>query len=127
MTALLPVVELPGHPRLVPGTLVVIALCAEWCGTCREFRPVLERIAAAHPDMLLAWADIEDDAELVGDIDVDNFPTLAIFRDGRPLHFGVSLPLEAVVSRLLESVALGGRKQQQIPGEVVELGSRLAG
>ena len=125
MTALIPVAELPPHPRLVPGTLVVIALCAEWCGTCREFRPVLERIAAAHPDMLFAWADIEDDAELVGDIDVDNFPTLAIFRDGKPLHFGVSLPLEPVVSRLLQTVARGDTAPVNGPPEVRALGARL--
>ncbi|MBN8442634.1 MAG: thioredoxin family protein [Thauera sp.] len=127
MSTLLPVAALPGHPRLTDDPLLVIAFCADWCGTCREFRPMLERIAAAHPDMLFAWADIEDDADIVGDIDVDNFPTLAIFKDGRTLHFGVSLPLEAVVSRLLESIALGGGKQRQVPGEVIELGSRLAG
>ncbi|MBS0513256.1 MAG: thioredoxin family protein [Proteobacteria bacterium] len=125
MKALIPVAELPGHPRLVPGTVVVIALCADWCGTCREFRPVLERIAAAHPDLLCAWADIEDDAELVGDIDVDNFPTLAIFRDGKPLHFGVSLPLEPVVSRLLQTVARGDTAPVNCPPEVRALGARL--
>ncbi|ATE59855.1 thioredoxin family protein [Thauera sinica] len=127
MPGLIPIAELPCHPRLAAGTLVVVALCAEWCGTCREFRPMLERIAAAHPDALFAWADVEDDADLVGDIDVDNFPTLAIFRDGKPLHFGVSLPLEPVVSRLLQSVVRGGGAQQQVPVEVAELGGRLAG
>jgi thioredoxin reductase (NADPH) len=125
MSALLSVAALPGHPRLTEEPLVVIAFCAEWCGTCREFRPVLERIAAAHPDMLFAWADIEDDADIVGDIDVDNFPTLAIFRDGRPLHFGVSLPLERVVTRLIESVSETGGVLPSLPAEVIELGRRL--
>jgi thioredoxin reductase (NADPH) len=86
---------------------------------------VLERIAAAHPDWLFAWADIEDDAELVGDIDVDNFPTLAVFRDGRPLHFGVSLPLEQVVGRTLQSVADAEGAQAAVPAAVAEMGTRL--
>lgn len=125
MSTLLPVAALPGHPRLTDDPLVVIAFCADWCGTCREFRPVLEHIAAAHPDMLFAWADIEDDADIVGDIDVDNFPTLAIFKDGRTLHFGVSLPLEQVVTRLLQSVARSGSAAPAAPAAVSELASRI--
>ena len=123
---LIPVAELPRHPRLGAAALVVVAFCADWCGTCREFRPVLERIAAAHPEWLVAWADIEDDAELVGDIDVDNFPTLAVFRDGRPLHFGVSLPHENLVDRLLQSIARSGAMSGDVPDEIREFGGRLA-
>ena len=125
MSMLIPVAELAGHPRLGAAALVVVAFCADWCGTCREFRPVLERIAAAHPEWLVAWADIEDDAGLVGDFDVDNFPTLAVFRDGRPLHFGVSLPLENVVTRLLQSIQAGGGTPGDVPAEVGEMGARL--
>lgn len=125
MPALIPVAALPGHPRLTEQALVVIAFCAEWCGTCREFRPVLERIAAADPDVLFAWADIEDDAELVGDVDVDNFPALAIFRGGKVLHFGVSLPLERVVIRLLQSVAHSASALPEVPAAVSELAGRI--
>lgn len=126
MSALLPLDTLPGRLGQADGALVVIALCAEWCGTCREFRPVLERVATAHPEILTAWADIEDDADIVGDIDLDSFPTLAIFRHGEALHFGPSLPLEAVLARLIESIALDGRPQRA-PAEVAALGRWLAG
>lgn len=122
---LAPIQRLAAQAPAHDTPLQVIALCAEWCGTCREFRPMLERIAAAHPDAVFAWADIEDDAELVGDIDVDNFPTLAIFRDGKPLHFGVSLPLEQVVTRLLQSVAHSQGAVPTAPAAVSELASRI--
>ncbi|MFU2489805.1 thioredoxin family protein [Thauera sp. WH-1] len=123
---LTPAHQLPHHPRLAEQPLVVMALCADWCGTCREFQVVLERVARAHPEILFAWADIEDDAELVGDIDVDDFPTLAIFRGGRPLHFGASLPLEPVVTRLLESLAHSSAGAIAVPHAVSEFGARLA-
>ena len=49
-------------------------------------RQVLDRLAEARPEIVFAWADIEDDAEFVGDIDVESFPTLAVFRAGQALH-----------------------------------------
>lgn len=123
---LTPAHQLPDHPRLAERPLVVMALCADWCGTCREFQAVLERIAQAHPEILFAWADIENDAEVVGDIDVDDFPTLAIFRGGQALHFGASLPLEPVVTRLLESLAHSCAGTTAVPRAVSAFGVRLA-
>lgn len=106
--------------------LVVLALCAQWCGTCREFRPTLERLAQARRDVVFAWADVEDDAELVGDLDVENFPTLALFRAGVALHYGVSLPHETVVARLVETLAATPRAAPGLPAEIQELARRLS-
>jgi len=90
---------------LARGThLLVVGLCAQWCGTCRDFRPALARIAAAQPRAHFLWLDVEDDAAVTDDIDVDNFPTLAIYGPTGVLHHGVSLPHEHVVARLVESL-----------------------
>jgi len=91
----------------------VVALCAAWCDTCAEFRGAFERIASARPESLFVWLDIEDDAEICGDIDVENFPTLAIFRGGALLHYGVSLPQEGTVARLVDEV---GSRSDPITG-----------
>ena len=107
--------------------LVVLALCAQWCGTCHEFRPTLERLAGARRDIVFAWADVEDDAELLGDLDVENFPTLALFRAGLALHYGVSLPHETVVARLVETLAAAApRAAAGLPAEIEELARRLS-
>ena len=58
-------------------------------------------LAAEHPDRSFVWLDVEDDADLAGDINVENFPTLAVFRRDRLVHFGVSLPQGGIVTRLL--------------------------
>ena len=88
-----------------PARLTVVSLCADWCDTCREFRVAFENIAAARPRDTFLWLDIEDDSAIAGDIDVENFPTLAIYRGGNVLHFGVSLPQEGTVARLVEAMA----------------------
>ncbi|MGA2549349.1 MAG: thioredoxin family protein [Burkholderiaceae bacterium] len=107
--------------RRLGETRLVIALCAAWCGTCKEFQAVFARIAQKRPDAVFVWLDIEDDSALAGDVDVEDFPTLAVFRDGVPVHFGVSLPQEGVVTRLLSALLEANVPPASVPKEVAEL------
>lgn len=59
---------------------VAACLCAAWCGSCREYFANFTALAQRHPQVQFVWIDIEDQAELIGDLDVDNFPTLLIQR-----------------------------------------------
>ncbi|PKO57010.1 MAG: thioredoxin [Betaproteobacteria bacterium HGW-Betaproteobacteria-13] len=104
---------------------VVLALCADWCGTCRSFRPVLEQLAAEHPHIVFSWLDIEDEADLANDLDVETFPTLAIFRDGAPLYFGASLPMADVVTKLIRAAEVAGGPLSQIPREIAAMADAL--
>jgi thioredoxin-like negative regulator of GroEL len=90
---------------LAQDHLVVACLCAAWCGTCASYRAVFEELAARHPDKYFLWVDIEDHADLVGDLDVENFPTLLIQRHEHVAFFGTMLPDANVANRLIESQA----------------------
>lgn len=85
--------------------LVVACLCAAWCGTCGSYRASFETLASKHPDKVFLWVDIEDHADLVGDLDVDNFPTLLIQRHDTVAFFGTMLPDPAVADRMIQSIA----------------------
>ncbi len=90
---------------LAQDHLVVACLCAAWCGTCASYRAVFEELASRHPDKYFLWVDIEDHADLVGDLDVENFPTLLIQRHEHVAFFGTMLPDPNVAHRLIESQA----------------------
>ena len=92
----------------------VVCLCAQWCGTCREYRPLFDSLARAHPDVRFVWVDIEDDAGLVGDLDVETFPTLLIARDRTALFLGPLLPQAPVLARLLASLRAGAPSRGSI-------------
>lgn len=85
-------------------SLTVVCLCAQWCGVCRDWRPVLDGLAAAHPQVNWRWLDIEDEADLMDDLDVETFPTLLVARGGEVLFFGPTLPQAEGLSRLLASL-----------------------
>ena len=87
------------------ATLTVTCLCAEWCGTCREYRAPFFALAERFPDAQFVWLDVEYDAEKVGDLEVDNFPTLRIQRGEEVLFYGVMLPHVAHLARLIEKLS----------------------
>jgi thioredoxin reductase (NADPH) len=107
------------------SSFVVVALCAAWCDTCNVFRATFERIAAARPDMVFLWLDIEDDSDVCGDIDVEDFPTLAIYRGDTLLHHGVSLPQEGNVASVIDEMAHRDAGQAGAPEAVVRLRQAL--
>ena len=106
--------------------LLVACLCAAWCKTCTEFRATFDKLTAANPGMRFAWLDVENDSALVGDIDIENFPTLAVFRGGKPLFYGVTMPQEGVVARTLASLTREDRDAVEVPEEISGLPEALS-
>ena len=83
----------------------VACLCAAWCGTCSTYRATFEELANKHPDKHFVWIDIEDQADAVGDLDVDNFPTLLLQRGATVAFYGTMVPEGGVADRLIQAQA----------------------
>ncbi len=95
------------HDRLAEGVWVVACLCADWCDVCAAFQATFDGLASTHPEHLFLWIDIEDEADLVGDIDVENFPTLLIERHGKATFYGTVEPAAGPLGRLVQA-RIGG-------------------
>lgn len=80
---------------------IIVCLCAAWCDVCREYQPGFEQLAARHPDKHFIWIDIEDEADVVGDLDVENFPTLLMQRADTVAFFGAVQPDPHQANRLV--------------------------
>jgi hypothetical protein len=92
-------------PTSGPSTeWTVVCLCAEWCDTCREYRRLFEQRAARANDALHLWVDIEDDADDLGDLDIETFPTLLVLHGPRPRFFGPVLPQIEVIDGMLRTL-----------------------
>ena len=82
----------------------VICLCAGWCGVCREWQPLFEQQGRAHPQWHFAWVDIEDEAQAMGEMDVETFPTLLIAQGDEVRFLGPVPPSGAQLARLLANL-----------------------
>ena len=82
----------------------VTCLCALWCDTCGAYREGFFALAQEFPRARFRWLDIEDDAEAVGEREVENFPTLLVERDGEQIFYGPLPPQHEHLRRLLETL-----------------------
>jgi thiol-disulfide isomerase/thioredoxin len=104
-------------------------LCAAWCRTCDGYRPVLASVAAEFaascPGLRVRWVDIEDESELVGDLDIETFPTLAVLDADGVRFFGPLTPQPETLRRLLRATLLEAAPARPVAPEVQALAARL--
>ncbi|MET7326311.1 thioredoxin [Streptomyces sp. NPDC005549] len=60
---------------------VIIDFWAEWCGPCRRFGPVFERVSDKHEGVVFAKVDTEAQRELAQAFEITSIPTLMIVRE----------------------------------------------
>ncbi len=118
-------------PQPAPQVLVA-CLCAAWCRLCDEYAPVLEQgcaeLVRSGVALRQCWIDIEDEAELIGDFDVETFPTLLIIDRQRVRFAGPVTPQPGTLHRLLRATVVDagdGAHSSAVESEVDALAARL--
>jgi len=84
--------------------MVVTCLCALWCDTCEAYREGFFALAREFPRARFVWLDIEDDADEVGELEVENFPTIRITRGEAQLFYGPLPPQHEHLKRLIQAL-----------------------
>jgi thioredoxin 1 len=92
------------HDETIKDGIVLIDFWAAWCGPCRMFGPVFERVSAKNQDAVFAKVDTEDQPELAGMYAVTSIPTLVVYRDGIPVFGQPGALPEAALEDVLRQV-----------------------
>ncbi|MGN6245379.1 MAG: thioredoxin [Motilibacteraceae bacterium] len=92
------------HDETVKDGIVLIDFWAAWCGPCRQFGPIFEKVSEKNPDVTFAKVDTEDQPELAGMYGVSSIPTLVVYRDGIPVFGQPGALPENVLEDLLGQV-----------------------
>ncbi len=80
----MPTVELTKdnfEQTIVDNQTVLVDFWADWCGPCKAFAPVYEKVSEQYPDAVFAKVDTEAEPELSQYFQIRSIPTLMIFRD----------------------------------------------
>lgn len=60
---------------------IILDYWAPWCGPCRSFAPVFEKVAEDYPDILFAKINTEEQQEIAAHFQIRSIPTLMIMRE----------------------------------------------
>lgn len=108
-----------------PAQLWVVCLCAAWCRTCEAYDTTFDSVLAQFPHIKTRWIDIEDEADLVGDLDIETFPTILIGNGELLLFSGPITPQPETLRRLLRAHNASEAAGTQASPAMLQLAQRL--
>ena len=81
---------------------VLLDFYADWCGPCRMIAPVLDEIAAEHPEYKICKVNVDEESELAEKFGVMSIPSLFVMKSGEVVNQALGAQPKA---RLLDLLA----------------------
>ena len=82
--------------------ITLVDFWASWCGPCRQFAPIFERVSEKNPDVVFGKVDTEANPDLAGTFNVSAIPTLMVIRDRVVLYAQPGALPESALEDLLQ-------------------------
>ena len=81
---------------------VLIDFWATWCGPCRMLSPIVDDVAATHPELKVGKVNIDEQPDLANQFNVMIIPTLIVFKDGQKVNESVGLVAKEKIEKLIK-------------------------
>jgi len=84
--------------------IVLVDFWADWCGPCKSFAPVYEKVSEEYPAVTFAKVDTEAEQQLSGQLGIRSIPTIMAFRDGVQLFSQPGAMGEDTLTELVKQI-----------------------
>ena len=82
--------------------IVIVDFWAEWCGPCKRFAPVFEKVAAKHADIKFVKVNTETEEELSAAFEIKSIPTLAVIKQQQIILVQPGALPEEILEQIIE-------------------------
>lgn len=83
---------------------IVIDFWAEWCGPCRMFAPVFEKVSLEYPDVQFCKCNTDENQQIARELMISAIPTIMYIKSGSLVKREAGLRPEAILRKELDSV-----------------------
>lgn len=83
---------------------VLVDFWAPWCGPCRQFAPIFEKVSEEYTDVVFAKVNTEEETELAASAQISAIPTLMAFRDGICIYQKAGAVNASALKSLVEKI-----------------------
>ncbi len=90
--------------RVLASDIAILDFWAPWCGPCKQFAPIFEKVAAENPDILFGKVNTEEEQALAGQFQISSIPTIMILREGIGVFQQAGMLPEEALKDLIEQV-----------------------
>lgn len=81
---------------------VLVDFYADWCGPCRMVSPIVDEIAAEHPEYKVVKVNVDAENELASAYGVMSIPTLIVIKGGKVVEQSTGARPKAQILAMLQ-------------------------
>ena len=70
------------NEKISSSPIAIIDFWAPWCGPCKSFAPIFEKVAAENPDILFGKVNTEEEQAIAGEFQIRSIPTVMVIKEG---------------------------------------------
>jgi len=92
------------NEKIQNSQIAILDFWAPWCGPCKQFAPIFEKVAQEYPDILFGKINTEEQQDLAAYFQIRSIPTVVVIKEGVVVFAQPGLLPEEALKEIIQKV-----------------------